>query len=178
MPQATRTDEVCMWLVALHLGMLNDIDKKKTAPEVCSIILNELAPRLGEHADKMDTYINEYHWGLSYVIADLAFLKAYEVINTHEVRLLLDMAMSSQYVCWGLPQILWESKVLDQASGDEVLVLVRKVISEQPRVVQDIKAGKEKAVGALVGVIMKQLKTDPAALKKMLLEEIKNADMV
>lgn len=167
-----------MWLVALHMGILPQVDKTKIGPEVANIILHELSPRLGENADKMDKYLNEYHYGLQYVIADLAFLKGYDLITTHELRTLLDMAMSSTYVCWGLPQILWESKVLDQAAGNEVLALVRKVISEQPRAVQDIKAGKEKAVGALVGVVMKQMKTDPAALKKMLLEEIQNADMV
>ena len=52
---------------------------------------------------------------------------------------------------------------------------VDQVLSENPKAVEDIKSGQDKAIGFLVGQVMKlsQGKTNPAVAKKLLEDRIK-----
>lgn len=55
-----------------------------------------------------------------------------------------------------------------------LLAVVRKVIEENPKSVEDYRNGKEKALGFLVGQTMKAMKgkADPGAVNRMLKEQI------
>ena len=55
---------------------------------------------------------------------------------------------------------------------DALRAAAEKVISDNPQAVDDYKAGKEKAFGALMGQTMRALKgkADPAAVRKVLEE--------
>ena len=58
---------------------------------------------------------------------------------------------------------------------DVILVLVNKVLDANPQSIVDFKNGKDRALGFLVGQIMKlsQGKANPALASKMVLEELK-----
>ena len=65
---------------------------------------------------------------------------------------------------------------LTQISGsNELLQLVREVIKENPKTISDYKKGKEKAIGFLVGMVMRKTKgrANPAEVNKLLQEELK-----
>ena len=57
----------------------------------------------------------------------------------------------------------------------EILLIVKNVISSNPQSVADFMAGKEKAVGFLVGQVMRQSKgkADPSVVNRIILEELK-----
>ena len=67
-------------------------------------------------------------------------------------------------------------KIEKQASDDaSVLAFVTQVLDANPQSIVDFKAGKDRAIGFLVGQVMKASKgkVNPASVSKMMLEEIK-----
>lgn len=58
----------------------------------------------------------------------------------------------------------------------ELDTLIQSVLAANPKAVSDIKQGKDKAIGALVGQVMKQQKTDPAILRDKILNIIHSTD--
>ncbi len=57
------------------------------------------------------------------------------------------------------PKKLVEKKGLSQVSDEgELLKFVEEVMQENPGIVQDVKGGKERAIGSLVGALMKKTK--------------------
>ena len=67
-------------------------------------------------------------------------------------------------------------KIEKQASDDaSVLAFVTQVLDANPQSIADFKAGKDRAIGFLVGQVMKASKgkVNPASVSKMMLEEIK-----
>ncbi|CAM3323680.1 Asp-tRNA(Asn)/Glu-tRNA(Gln) amidotransferase subunit GatB [Paenibacillus lupini] len=75
-----------------------------------------------------------------------------------------------------LPQQIVEEQGLVQISDEGALVaVVDQIIQANPQSVEDFKAGKDKAIGFLVGQIMKETKgkANPALVNKLLLERLK-----
>ncbi|WP_338552796.1 Asp-tRNA(Asn)/Glu-tRNA(Gln) amidotransferase subunit GatB [Paenibacillus sp. KS-LC4] len=74
-----------------------------------------------------------------------------------------------------LPQQIVEEQGLVQISDEgAIIAIVDKIIGANPQSVEDFRAGKEKAIGFLVGQIMKETKgkANPAMVNKMLLERL------
>jgi len=74
-----------------------------------------------------------------------------------------------------LPQQIVEEQGLVQISDEgAIAAIVDAVIDRNPQSVEDYKAGKEKAIGFLVGQIMKETKgkANPALVNKMLVERL------
>ncbi|MFD2115744.1 Asp-tRNA(Asn)/Glu-tRNA(Gln) amidotransferase subunit GatB [Paenibacillus yanchengensis] len=74
-----------------------------------------------------------------------------------------------------LPQQIVEEQGLVQISDEgALLAIVDTIIAANPQSVEDYKAGKDKAIGFLVGQIMKETKgkANPALVNKLLLERL------
>ncbi|WP_163883038.1 Asp-tRNA(Asn)/Glu-tRNA(Gln) amidotransferase subunit GatB [Paenibacillus favisporus] len=72
-----------------------------------------------------------------------------------------------------LPQQIVEEKGLVQISDEgEIKTIVEQVVAANPQSVEDFKAGKQKAIGFLVGQVMKESKgkANPALVNKLLAE--------
>ncbi|WP_055105207.1 Asp-tRNA(Asn)/Glu-tRNA(Gln) amidotransferase subunit GatB [Paenibacillus ihumii] len=75
-----------------------------------------------------------------------------------------------------LPQQIVEEQGLVQISDEgAILAIVNEVIAENPASVEDYKAGKEKAIGFLVGQVMKRSKgkANPGLVNKLLVDVLK-----
>ena len=73
------------------------------------------------------------------------------------------------------PEIIIEEKGLSQIScSDEIEKLVDKVLSDNPKSIEDFKAGKTQAVGYLMGQVMKvsKGKANPPVAKQMIEEKL------
>ena len=73
------------------------------------------------------------------------------------------------------PQVLVKKLGLEQVSdAGELGKLVDEVIAANPQSIADFKAGKKKALGFLVGQIMKAThgKANPGMVNKMLMEKL------
>ncbi len=55
-----------------------------------------------------------------------------------------------------------------------LLAAVKAALKGAPQIVAEVKAGKEKALGSLIGPILKQVKADPRAVKELLAQEVQN----
>ncbi|GIP54633.1 MULTISPECIES: Asp-tRNA(Asn)/Glu-tRNA(Gln) amidotransferase subunit GatB [Paenibacillus] len=76
-----------------------------------------------------------------------------------------------------LPQQIVEEQGLVQISDEgAILAIVKEVVANNPASVQDYKAGKDKAIGFLVGQVMKQSKgkANPGLANKLLVEVLKD----
>ncbi|MHA7965975.1 Asp-tRNA(Asn)/Glu-tRNA(Gln) amidotransferase subunit GatB [Paenibacillus sp. CAU 1782] len=75
-----------------------------------------------------------------------------------------------------LPGVIVEEQGLVQISDEGALLgIVDDVIGRNPQSVEDFRAGKDKAIGFLVGQIMKETKgkANPALVNKLLMERLK-----
>lgn len=73
------------------------------------------------------------------------------------------------------PQQIVEEQGLVQISDEGAIKeVVDRIVSSNPQSVEDFKAGKEKAIGFLVGQVMKETKgkANPALVNKLLLERL------
>ncbi|UVI31336.1 Asp-tRNA(Asn)/Glu-tRNA(Gln) amidotransferase subunit GatB [Paenibacillus spongiae] len=73
------------------------------------------------------------------------------------------------------PQQIVEEQGLVQISDEgAIAAVVDQIVSKNPQSVEDFKAGKEKAIGFLVGQVMKETKgkANPALVNKLLLERL------
>lgn len=70
--------------------------------------------------------------------------------------------------------IVQEQGLVQISNEDEIIAIVEGVIAANPQSVADFKAGKERAIGFLVGQIMKQTKgrANPEMVNKLLRERI------
>ena len=74
------------------------------------------------------------------------------------------------------PGLIVQEEGLTQISGSFVLQkFVQEAIKENPKTISDYKKGKEKAIGFLVGVVMRKTKgrANPANVNQLLQEELK-----
>lgn len=62
-----------------------------------------------------------------------------------------------------------------KADSGQLLEVVKKAIEANPKAVEDVKNGKQKAIGAIVGFVMKEMKgkCDPGEVNKLIAEELK-----
>ncbi|SEG37451.1 aspartyl/glutamyl-tRNA(Asn/Gln) amidotransferase subunit B [Eubacterium ruminantium] len=67
-----------------------------------------------------------------------------------------------------------DNNLSTKTDSGELLQVVMKAIEANPKAVEDYKAGKKKAVGAMVGFVMKEMKgkCDPATANVMITEEL------
>jgi aspartyl-tRNA(Asn)/glutamyl-tRNA(Gln) amidotransferase subunit B len=74
------------------------------------------------------------------------------------------------------PEVIIKEKGLVQISDESVIInFCEEAVAESPKAVAEFKAGKERAVGAIVGLVMKKSKgqANPQLVNKILLEKLK-----
>jgi aspartyl-tRNA(Asn)/glutamyl-tRNA(Gln) amidotransferase subunit B len=74
----------------------------------------------------------------------------------------------------GDPAALVEAKGLAMAGGDELAGIVERAIEQNADAVEKIRAGKQQAVGAIVGAVMRETKgaADGNEVRRMILERL------
>lgn len=73
------------------------------------------------------------------------------------------------------PEVIVQEKGLIQNNDEgEILEVVKKVISNNPQSVEDFKNGKKRALGFIVGIVMKETKgkANPQIVNKLVSEEL------
>jgi aspartyl-tRNA(Asn)/glutamyl-tRNA(Gln) amidotransferase subunit B len=74
----------------------------------------------------------------------------------------------------GDPEAIVESRGLSMAGDDELGVIVDRAIEADPSAVEQVKAGNQKAIGALVGAVMRETKgrADGGEVQRLLREKL------
>jgi aspartyl-tRNA(Asn)/glutamyl-tRNA(Gln) amidotransferase subunit B len=145
----------------------NSKDKKMSAKLLANWIATELSAKL--NASKIDISQSPIS---SKNLAKLIDLILNGTISGKIAKIIFeDMCENSS-----TPEVVVKEKGLIQISDEsEIIKLCQQAISESPKVVAEFKAGKERAVGAIVGLVMKKSKgkANPQLVNKVLLKELK-----
>jgi aspartyl-tRNA(Asn)/glutamyl-tRNA(Gln) amidotransferase subunit B len=74
----------------------------------------------------------------------------------------------------GEPEAIVESQGLARAGEDELAGIVERAIAEQADAVEKVRQGNEKAIGAIMGAVMRETKgrADGAEVQRMIRERI------
>ncbi len=149
---------------------------------------------LSEFYERVLEYTKEYKLVANYCITDLVAIlsKQQEVISEtvckpKDVATLINMvkdntisskqakALFPEVVGGKDPKELVKEKGMEQVSDSSlILTIINEVLDEQPQSIEDYKNGKDRAVGFLVGQVMKKSKgqANPAMTNKLIVEEL------
>jgi Asp-tRNA(Asn)/Glu-tRNA(Gln) amidotransferase B subunit len=159
-------------LAKLALACLIGLEAKEAGPLLAPLLINIIAPKL--EADGMTfEQMDEYHYGFTELLADCACGMHAKVLTHRHVKKIIDDCWNFPYVGYDLFRYIRETNLLDEVEGDALEKILDEVIAANEKAVKEIKAGKDKAIGALVGQVMKKQKVDPAQVKDRLFEKIK-----
>lgn len=118
--------------------------------EIANWMLSDLGGLLNQAGLEIDeSAVTSKH------LAELLKLLDKEVISTKLAKLILE----EMFETGKLPQVIVEERGMVQISDEEALAqIVEQVITENPQAVEDFKGGKGRAIGFLVGQVMRLTK--------------------
>ncbi len=132
------------------LNSLEEAKRKPCAKPLVNWITTELMGRL--NSDKKDITTSPV------TAPALAEVVGLIHANTLSGKMAKDV-FSEMYEKGGSPKEIIQAKGLSQVSNeDELIKLIDEVLKENPKIVEDVRGGKEKAIGSLVGALMKKTK--------------------
>ena len=133
---------------------------------IASWVLTETMRRLKEH----EIEINEIKLSNDNFIKLLELIKDEKVSNNSAKKIFREIFETNED-----PEKVMKEKGLEQNNDPNFLInLVKEVINDNPQSVDDFKAGKDRAVGYLMGQVMKksQGKANPQDANKLVQEEL------
>ncbi len=142
------------------------VDSYGDATLIASWILTETMRRLKEH----EIDITEIKLSNDNFTKLLDLIKENKVSNNSAKKIFREIFETNED-----PEKVMKDLGLEQISDSSFLMdLVNKVIDDNPQSVEDYKAGKNRALGFLVGQVMKQSKgqANPQEANKMIAEEL------
>ncbi len=141
----------------------------KNAKIVANWMMGDISKKLNEDAkDISDIQFTPEHLGQLISLIDT------NVISSAIAKKVFD----DMYETGEAPKEIVEKKGLVQITDDkEIREIVLKVLAVNEQSVIDYKAGKDKAVGYIVGQVMKETKgkANPGVINKVIMEELKKA---
>jgi aspartyl-tRNA(Asn)/glutamyl-tRNA(Gln) amidotransferase subunit B len=124
---------------------------------------NELTARIGD-ADPAATKLDPG------AFARLVGMVTAKEVSASAGKEVLDVLVSEG----GDPAAVVESKGLGRAGEDELGAIVERAIADNPEAVEKIKAGKDAAIGAIVGAVMRETKgrADGGEVQRLIRERL------
>jgi aspartyl-tRNA(Asn)/glutamyl-tRNA(Gln) amidotransferase subunit B len=141
--------------------------------ELNKLITNDLFSLMGEDWDIAKVDSEKPH--IKEALNDIAYLLAAKAIEHRHAKIILSKAWNTVWYDWELYWYLKDSGILDEKDGNELDDILSKVFAKNEKAVNDIKGGKDKAVGSLIGQVMRlsEGKADPKTISKRILELLK-----
>jgi Asp-tRNA(Asn)/Glu-tRNA(Gln) amidotransferase B subunit len=136
-------------------------------------MINDVSGQLSQSGLVL-TDIPEYHYGAGRSLFAIAQLLDKNLIRKDQARLLLKDVLLTSNIGLLLEDVLVTSTALDEADTSELDAIVKTVLAQNAKAVQEFKSGKDKAIGSLMGQVMRQMKADPqlvtATIKRLISE--------
>jgi aspartyl-tRNA(Asn)/glutamyl-tRNA(Gln) amidotransferase subunit B len=114
---------------------------------IANWVCNDLVPRLGGE-DPAESKVAPA------AVAELVALVDSRAISHSAAKEVLDVLAAEG----GDPAAIVEARSLGMAGADELEGIVDRALEANPRAVEELKGGKQKAVGAVVGFVMRETK--------------------
>jgi aspartyl-tRNA(Asn)/glutamyl-tRNA(Gln) amidotransferase subunit B len=123
----------------------------------------ELAPRIGD-SEPAGSKVEPR------ALAELVQLVSAKAVSQSAAKEVLDVLAAEG----GSPKAIVEERSLGLAGADELGEIVDKAIADNPAAVEQIRGGKDKAIGAIVGAVMRATKgrADGGEVQRMIRERL------
>ena len=133
------------------------------APAIANWVTNELVARLGD-ADPNESKVEPQ------ALARLVGLVEARTISASAAKEVLQALVAEG----GDPEAIVEQRGLAMADASELEKIVEQAMAEQADAVEKVRAGQEKAIGAIVGAVMRATKgrADGAEVQRMIRERL------
>jgi aspartyl-tRNA(Asn)/glutamyl-tRNA(Gln) amidotransferase subunit B len=124
---------------------------------------NELAARIGD-ADPASTKLEPA------ALASLVAMVGEKQVSAGAAREVLDVLVAEG----GDPATVVESKGLGRADSSELEAIVERALADNADAVEKIRAGKDSAIGAIVGAVMRETKgrADGGEVQRLIRERL------
>ncbi len=135
---------------------------------VANWLKDDLAARLGADADPAASNVTPQ------ALAKLAGLVQARAVSSSAARQVLDRLVEAG----GDPEAIIEGEGLGaMGDGDELAAVVARVIESHTAIAEQIRSGNDKAVGALIGPVMRETKgrADGGEVRKLILAQLGQA---
>jgi len=149
--------------------LLPERNQVRTGQVVANIMMNIVQPMLDEEGTSWND-LDEIHYDYKDLMYSCAKAQAAGVLESRHVKQILENCFKLPYVGYDVVQYCRESGILEETSGNELLELVKQVMMDNPKAVEELRGGKDKAIGALVGAVMKKQKSSPTEIQKLIRE--------
>lgn len=142
---------------------------EKDAKQIANLIVNIEVPLRSKDTEvkiSNEDRINAYK--------DVMLLLDSNKLSSSNAKILIEeILMSGNAV--DVEKLAEQKGLLQTVNTDDIMKFIARVVSENPAAVEDIKAGQEKAIGYLVGQVMKlsQGKTNPEVAKQLISDHLK-----
>lgn len=167
-------------------------DYKLTEYDASVLVSNK---DLSEYYEKILAYTDQAKAAANYCITDFQAILAKKNISLKEttcrpedfaamINMIAAGEISSKQAKEIFPEVVegkdpkgiaQEKGMKQMSDSTALLTIIEEVLNEQPQSIEDFKNGKDRAVGFLVGQVMKKSKgqANPAMTNKIILEELK-----
>jgi aspartyl-tRNA(Asn)/glutamyl-tRNA(Gln) amidotransferase subunit B len=127
-------------------------------------VTNELQARLGDGEDPAESRVEPA------ALARLVAMVGERRISQSAAKEVLDVLATEG----GDPAAIVEERSLGMAGADELESIVDRALEANPRAVEELKGGKQKAVGAIVGFVMREMKgrADGGEVNRLIREKL------
>jgi aspartyl-tRNA(Asn)/glutamyl-tRNA(Gln) amidotransferase subunit B len=139
-------------------------DGQVDAATLANWVTVELVPRLGD-ADPQESKVEPR------ALARLVELVAARTISQSAGKTVLDVLAAEG----GDPERIVEERSLGMAGGDELEGIVDRALEANPKAVEELRGGKAKAIGAIVGFVMRETKgrADGGEVNRLVREKLR-----
>lgn len=167
----TKTQKAIQAIISQNITQFSDDVNILIAQTTAKLFINEVLGMIGDEVnideiDEMNPYFKEN-------FRDICIIRALDIITTKHAKEILVEIWSNPFIT--VIDYILSSKLLEEQGGDALLAIVDAVIEANPKIVSEIKAGKDKAIGSLIGPVMKEAKgkANPQEVKKLLESRLK-----
>jgi Asp-tRNA(Asn)/Glu-tRNA(Gln) amidotransferase B subunit len=159
--------------LALILNYLMPLSEynSKIPTILANLMMNEIQPKLDVEETEWNQ-LDYYRYNFSELLSDCAVAQAAGILEHRHVKKILNDCWDFPYIGYDLIQYCVETKLLEETGGDELLQLVKQVMQNNQKAVDELRQGKDKAIGALVGAVMKQQKANPVEIQRLIKQQL------
>jgi aspartyl-tRNA(Asn)/glutamyl-tRNA(Gln) amidotransferase subunit B len=143
------------------LSVFSGVDRRAAAKPLVNWLTTELLGRLNAEKKEIGaSSVPAKHLG------ELVRLLVKGTVNSKAAKMVFDAMMAGE----GAPEAIVKAKGLVQVEDEgQIRGWVEEVIAANPKIVADVKGGKETAIGSLVGQVMKKSsgRANPQTVQKL-----------
>lgn len=172
-------DKLCAVMLACFIGVQ---DQRESGRIAAKLIINEISPRWDKEKDdpavirlmiaECDKGGIEYlHYGFTQLTRDIVSCLHHKVISYSHAKKIISDCWDT-YVGYDLMQYLCTTGLLNETSSVDVVGVVREVISKNEKAAAEFRSGNMKAIGSIVGAVLKLVKADPKMVQELIKQEL------